>query len=573
MASRRTFAERIAAGLTYVGETTVFSSEDWLGMLADFPATAGVVGTDVFPMTTADVPYTATAADILAYIQPLVGDVRGPASATDHAIARFDLTTGKLIQNSLVTVSDTGQVAIAAGAADDAFIVTSTFNGYQGKFRYDATHYLGIGVTSTGNTTIRAVGTSGSAPLGFFAGTNSALNFTGTGINYFAGASPVTFQSTSGSSTAQIQYDVANYLNILVSSAGAVTFNAVGTGGAFTFSDLVAITAQNPATDVGLALTATDTGVNGNLFGFTASVTKSAASGTAASVIGFSGTATASGAAETVTDLIGVSASVARTNGTVTNGRGLRISAISSAMTNAYGAYIEAVTGGTSLNYAIYTNAGLVRLGGALTVASGGAAITGNSSITGLLTVTDSGNRSASVINGVTLSYASGNLTGAVSSNIAYDNNDSRYEYTAAETGVLLLLGDSGRATLYIAGAGSVGDAFTGNIGWQVNSSGLVGIGVAATTTSYLTLPASTTSASTVRVPHGAAPTTPVNGDLWSVSGASLFHRNNGTTQYASWTRQAAIADATGGSVQDSEARAALNDLLAKLRTINILAT
>jgi hypothetical protein len=40
----------------------------------------------------------------------LGGDVVGPASATDNAIARFDTTTGKLIQNSVVTVSDTGAI-------------------------------------------------------------------------------------------------------------------------------------------------------------------------------------------------------------------------------------------------------------------------------------------------------------------------------------------------------------------------------------------------------------------------------------------------------------------------------
>lgn len=34
------------------------------------------------------------------------GDVTGPASSTDNAIARFDSTTGKIIQNSSVTVSD-----------------------------------------------------------------------------------------------------------------------------------------------------------------------------------------------------------------------------------------------------------------------------------------------------------------------------------------------------------------------------------------------------------------------------------------------------------------------------------
>src|SRR5690606_21299790 len=35
-------------------------------------------------------------------------DVTGPASATDNAIARFDGVTGKLLQNSAVTISDPG---------------------------------------------------------------------------------------------------------------------------------------------------------------------------------------------------------------------------------------------------------------------------------------------------------------------------------------------------------------------------------------------------------------------------------------------------------------------------------
>src|SRR5690348_8691018 len=35
------------------------------------------------------------------------GDVVGPASATDNAIARFDGITGKLIQNSAATIADT----------------------------------------------------------------------------------------------------------------------------------------------------------------------------------------------------------------------------------------------------------------------------------------------------------------------------------------------------------------------------------------------------------------------------------------------------------------------------------
>jgi len=39
------------------------------------------------------------------------GDVVGPASATDNALARFDLTTGKLIQNSVGILSDAGALS------------------------------------------------------------------------------------------------------------------------------------------------------------------------------------------------------------------------------------------------------------------------------------------------------------------------------------------------------------------------------------------------------------------------------------------------------------------------------
>jgi hypothetical protein len=39
-----------------------------------------------------------------------LGDVVGPASATDNAVARFNLTTGKLIQNSAVIIDDSNNV-------------------------------------------------------------------------------------------------------------------------------------------------------------------------------------------------------------------------------------------------------------------------------------------------------------------------------------------------------------------------------------------------------------------------------------------------------------------------------
>lgn len=50
------------------------------------------------------------------------GDVVGPASATDNAIARYDTTTGKLLQNSTVTISDNGTIGAVAAAAGYASI-------------------------------------------------------------------------------------------------------------------------------------------------------------------------------------------------------------------------------------------------------------------------------------------------------------------------------------------------------------------------------------------------------------------------------------------------------------------
>jgi hypothetical protein len=49
----------------------------------------------------------------------LGGDVVGPASSTDNAIARYDSTTGKLIQNSTVTINDNGTLEAVNGIAFD----------------------------------------------------------------------------------------------------------------------------------------------------------------------------------------------------------------------------------------------------------------------------------------------------------------------------------------------------------------------------------------------------------------------------------------------------------------------
>ena len=56
------------------------------------------------------------------------GDVVGAASSTDNAIARFDGVTGKLVQNSSVTIDDSGGVVFATGTgiiSDGAVVGTA----------------------------------------------------------------------------------------------------------------------------------------------------------------------------------------------------------------------------------------------------------------------------------------------------------------------------------------------------------------------------------------------------------------------------------------------------------------
>jgi hypothetical protein len=90
----------------------------------------------------------------------LGGDVVGPASATDNAIARFDTTTGKLLQNSVVTVSDTGAIAGVLSITDPNFVDFNT--GYttpvtQGQLGWDGT-YNSLSLGMIGGNVIQHIG-------------------------------------------------------------------------------------------------------------------------------------------------------------------------------------------------------------------------------------------------------------------------------------------------------------------------------------------------------------------------------------------------------------------------------
>lgn len=56
---------------------------------------------------------------VSAIAEDLDEKVVGPASSTDNALVRFDATTGKLVQNSDATLSDTGDMVITGGLTVD----------------------------------------------------------------------------------------------------------------------------------------------------------------------------------------------------------------------------------------------------------------------------------------------------------------------------------------------------------------------------------------------------------------------------------------------------------------------
>jgi hypothetical protein len=122
------------------------------------------------------------------------GDVVGPASATDNAIARYDTTTGKLIQNSLVIVDDTGSVTGVNALTAQSLTVNN--NATLGSSNTDSIDVRGRISSDLDPETNNAkdIGTNGrNWRDGFFGRTVHTVNLELTGTTSFDGS-----QGTSG---------------------------------------------------------------------------------------------------------------------------------------------------------------------------------------------------------------------------------------------------------------------------------------------------------------------------------------------------------------------------------------
>ena len=117
-----------------------------------------------------------------------VGDASGPASATDNAIARFNGTGGKTLQNSNVTISDDPPViTIGDGVAEDTTIL---FDGNAKDFHIaldDTADKLVIGEGSTVGTNEILSITDDTVTIGDGAEVDTYLNFDGNAVDYRIG--------------------------------------------------------------------------------------------------------------------------------------------------------------------------------------------------------------------------------------------------------------------------------------------------------------------------------------------------------------------------------------------------
>jgi len=249
----------------------------------------------------------------------LGGDVVGPSSATDNAVARYDSTTGKLLQNSVVLVGDTGVVTGVTGLTAGTKVVSPHVDGQSsagGQLRnasgtpqlqwgggggnnisVDVAINLNpansqVDLSPTGTGTVRINPATASSMNNVVIGGTTPLAITGTTI---------TATSFVGSGAS-----LTNVVNSLTASTGISVSGSTG-----------AVTVTNTAPDQTVAISSgTGISVSGTYPNFTVTNTSPSSGGTVTSITAGTGL---TGGTITTSGTIAIDSTVVTTAGSYAN--------------------------------------------------------------------------------------------------------------------------------------------------------------------------------------------------------------------------------------------------------------
>lgn len=443
---------------------------------------------------------------------------------------------------SVVTFnSDTTSVGVGVRAQVATVAASFTMASAIGVLVADPSK--GAGSTITSSTGVLVVGQSAGGVDNY--GINVLAPSGGSGQNTAIAATPgdrgllITGIAAGAATTKQGVTSSATFNSSTTAAAHAVHAEIVLDAASFTVTEAAGVRVANASKGAGSAITSlygilvnSQTGGGTNNYGILVSA-PSGASGSNTAVFAVPGDrgvqvgGAAAGAATTKYGVLSNAAfnasttvsayagyfqlATAAASFTLTNGAGVLIETPSkgadSAITNVYGIKINAQTGGATLNYAWHaattTNASHLTQAGVLTIGSD--------------IVSTAGSVSAAAAG--TLGISARALFGASADGVVRVTN-------AAGTGL----------TRFILGAGTTSFAAFSVSGPQVSltlgdgtAGGTLGVGVAASVTAALTLPASVAGVASFRMPHGTAPSSPVDGDRWDTT-AGAFARINGVT-------------------------------------------